>query len=69
MTGDDMVRAIEGAAQERVARMFNVLCDELIGQTNVEHQRSVIARFGNGVRGVKAACDAAIAAIGQEEGS
>lgn len=68
MNRDEIVRAIDVAAQARIARLFDVLCQEASGPSE-DYRTAAVTRFLNGIRLIEATRSIAVAAICREEQS
>lgn len=65
MNRDDIVKAIDVAAQARIARLFDVLCQEITGPSE-DYRTEAVSRFLNGIRLVNGARTVAVDAIDRE---
>ena len=68
MTREQIIKAIEVAAQDRISKMFDVLCTEMANARD-DYQSEVVARFASGLRNIRKVASAAIAAIPEEDES
>lgn len=65
MTRDQVLSAIEVSAQERVSKLFDVLCTEMASSRD-DYKTEAVGRFVAGVRNIRQAAVTAISAIPEE---